>query len=65
MRYPGTYHLMYCQLTRGVCGKAWRSLGRCVSLVCESNLHLLDFGTAARTADPEQWQADEEKRCAI
>lgn len=55
----------HCQLTRGVRGKAWRSLGLCVSLAYETNLHLLDSGTAARTADPQQWQADEEKRRAF
>lgn len=55
----------HCQLTRGVRGKAWRSLGLCVSLIYETNLHLLDSGTASRTADPQQWQTDEEKRRAF
>lgn len=55
----------HCQLTRGVHGKAWRSLGLCVSLIYETGMHLLDSGTAARTADPQQWQADEEKRRAF
>lgn len=55
----------HCQLTRGVHGKAWRSLGLCVRLAYETNLHLLDSKTTVKIEDPLQWQADEEKRCAF
>ncbi|KAJ5540264.1 hypothetical protein N7513_008596 [Penicillium frequentans] len=55
----------HCQLTRGVHGKAWRSLGLCVRLAYETNLHLLDSRTAAKTEEPAQWKADEEKRRAF
>ena len=33
----------HCQLTQGVLGKAWRSLGSCVRLAYEMNLHLIDM----------------------
>ncbi|GKZ76283.1 hypothetical protein AnigIFM56816_005262 [Aspergillus niger] len=55
----------HCQLTHGVRGKAWRSLGLCVSLIYEANLHLLDSGAGVRTEDVHQWQEDEEKRRAF
>lgn len=55
----------HCQLTRGVHGKAWRSLGLCVRLAYEINLHLLDSQTTVKVEDPLQWQADEEKRRAF
>ncbi|KAL4810590.1 hypothetical protein BDV18DRAFT_155202 [Aspergillus unguis] len=55
----------HCQLTRGVHGKAWRSLGLCVRLAYEINLHLLDSKTTVKVEDPFQWQADEEKRRAF
>ncbi|KAF4336780.1 fungal specific transcription factor factor [Fusarium beomiforme] len=32
----------HCQLTRGVHGRAWRSLGLCVRVAYELNLHLVD-----------------------
>ncbi|KAJ5390700.1 fungal-specific transcription factor domain-containing protein [Penicillium cataractarum] len=54
----------HCQLTRGVRGKAWRSLGLCASLVYEANLHVLD-SEAIATPDPQQWQLEEEKRRAF
>ncbi|CAG7939912.1 unnamed protein product [Penicillium nalgiovense] len=55
----------HCQLTRGVRGKAWRSLGLCVRLAYEMNLHQLDSRTVANSDDIHQWQADEEKRRAF
>ncbi|KAJ5138481.1 uncharacterized protein N7515_003329 [Penicillium bovifimosum] len=55
----------HCQLTRGVRGKAWRSLGLCVRLVYELSLHQLDSEISARPTDTQQWQADEEKRRAF
>jgi hypothetical protein len=55
----------HCQLTRGVRGKAWRSLGLCVRLVYELSLHHLDSKTIAKSTDTQQWQADEEKRRAF
>ncbi|KAF7125413.1 hypothetical protein CNMCM5793_001591 [Aspergillus hiratsukae] len=55
----------HCQLTRGVHGKAWRSLGLCVRLAYETNLHLLDSRMVVKMDDPVQWQADEEKRRAF
>lgn len=55
----------HCQLTRGVRGKAWRSLGLCVRLVYEMNLHHLDTVTVARPEDTYQWRVDEEKRRAF
>ncbi|KAH8901191.1 hypothetical protein GQ53DRAFT_850651 [Thozetella sp. PMI_491] len=54
----------HCQLTRGVHGKAWRSLGMCVRLAYELNLHLVDAG-GARNPDPSHyatWREEEEKR---
>lgn len=56
----------HCQLTRGVHGKAWRSLGLCVRLAYEMNLHLVDSRGAVQAGqeDPIRWQADEEKRRA-
>ncbi|CAH0051943.1 unnamed protein product [Clonostachys solani] len=56
----------HCQLTRGVHGKAWRSLGMCVRLAYELNLHLIDArsGSRMRQRDPVQWRDDEEKRRA-
>jgi hypothetical protein len=55
----------HCQLTRGVHGKAWRSLGLCVRLAYETNLHLLDSRRVGKTEEPAQWLADEEKRRAF
>jgi hypothetical protein len=55
----------YCQLTRGVHGRAWRSLGLCVRLAYETNLHILDSKAAVKEEDPVLWQADEEKRRAF
>ncbi|KAJ5569121.1 fungal-specific transcription factor domain-containing protein [Penicillium hetheringtonii] len=55
----------HCRLTQGVRGKAWRSLGLCVSLIYESNLHCLDSGKDSRVNNVFQWQEDEEKRRAF
>jgi hypothetical protein len=55
----------HCQLTRGVHGKAWRSLGLCIRLAYEANLHLLDSRTPDKAEDPTQWKMDEEKRRAF
>ncbi|RAQ58999.1 hypothetical protein COH20_007110 [Aspergillus flavus] len=55
----------HCRLTQGVRGKAWRSLGLCVSLIYETNLHLLDSRKVIQTEDPHRWQEDEEKRRAF
>ncbi|KAE8336779.1 hypothetical protein BDV24DRAFT_167949 [Aspergillus arachidicola] len=55
----------HCRLTQGVRGKAWRSLGLCVSLIYESNLHCLDSGKDPRVNNVFQWQEDEEKRRAF
>ena len=55
----------HCRLSQGVRGKAWRSLGLCVSLIYETNLHLLDSGKVIKTEDPHRWQEDEEKRRAF
>lgn len=55
----------HCRLTQGVRGKAWRSLGLCVSLIYETNLHILDSRKVVKTENPRQWQEDEEKRRAF
>ncbi|KAJ5544733.1 hypothetical protein N7535_006882 [Penicillium sp. DV-2018c] len=55
----------HCQLTRGVRGKAWRSLGLCVRLAYELSLHQLDSRSLVKPTDTQQWQADEEKRRAF
>lgn len=56
----------HCQLTRGVHGRAWRSLGLCVRLAYELNLHLVDALETDRAGpeDPIQWRDNEEKRRA-
>lgn len=52
----------HCRLTQGVRGKAWRSLGLCVSLVYEAKLHILDSRKVVKKENPHRWQEDEEKR---
>ncbi|KAK5245355.1 hypothetical protein LTS06_009224 [Exophiala xenobiotica] len=56
----------HCQLSQGVRGKAWRSLGQCVRLAYELNLHLVDalHPERASGADARRWCEDEEKRRA-
>ncbi|POR38189.1 Uncharacterized protein TPAR_01620 [Tolypocladium paradoxum] len=58
----------HCQLTRGVHGKAWRSLGMCVRLAYELNFHLIDTRGVVRAgagdSDTIGWRDDEEKRRA-
>lgn len=56
----------HCQLTQGVRGRAWRTLGTCVRLAYELNLHLVDMkGAESSTeADAEAWCLKEEKRRA-
>lgn len=56
----------HCQLTQGVKGRAWRSLGMCVRLAYELNLHLIDSagpGNISPMSD-KQWCFAEEKRRA-
>lgn len=50
------------QLTQGVRGKAWRSLGMCVRLAYELNLHLVDVAHPQGTADVQEMSEWEEKR---
>ncbi|PTB35000.1 hypothetical protein M441DRAFT_205667 [Trichoderma asperellum CBS 433.97] len=54
----------HCQLTQGVRGRAWRSLGMCVRLAYELNLHLLDSTQAVKRNKERRWQEDEERRRA-
>lgn len=56
----------HCQLTRGVHGKAWRSLGLSVRLAYEINLHLIDAqdGVDSRHQSSLEWRDNEEKRRA-
>jgi len=56
-------------MTHGVYGKAWRSLGLCIQLAYELNLHLIDFelypdGLEKDPPDLCQWSQDEEARRA-
>ncbi|OQD68780.1 hypothetical protein PENDEC_c031G02206 [Penicillium decumbens] len=55
----------HCRLTQGVRGKAWRSLGLCVSLIYETNLHLLDSKKVGKAEGLSRWQEEEEKRRAF
>ncbi|KAL2784707.1 hypothetical protein BJX66DRAFT_348133 [Aspergillus keveii] len=54
----------HCQLNQGVLGRAWRSLGTCVRLAYEMNLHLIDIHQSKNIVDVDRWCADEEKRRA-
>lgn len=57
----------HCQLTRGVHGKAWRSLGLCIRLAYELDLHLIDAHNdidSIRHQSPLEWRDEEEKRRA-
>ena len=52
-------------LTKGVHGRAWRSLGVSVRLAYEMNLHLVDScGSNIESEPPELWcQKEEARRC--
>jgi len=54
----------HCQLIEGVRGKAWRSLGICIRLAYEVNLHVIDAVSLKDTVEVNktQWCIDEEKR---
>ncbi|CAK7219522.1 hypothetical protein SEUCBS140593_003919 [Sporothrix eucalyptigena] len=54
----------HCELTRGVHGRAWRSLGMCVRLAYEMNLHLVDARTSPASSSEVAWRDAEEKRRA-
>ncbi|KAF4464555.1 fungal specific transcription factor [Fusarium albosuccineum] len=56
----------HCQLTQGVLGRAWRSLGMCVRLAYELNFHLLDskYTHKLDAGDVQRWCEDEAKRRA-
>lgn len=52
------------QLTQGVLGRAWRTLGTSVRLAYEMNLHLVDARGPEYALDSKRWSEDEEKRRA-
>jgi hypothetical protein len=54
----------HCRLSQGVRRKAWRSLGLCVRLAYELNLHLLDstHANTRRRGNVQSQVEDEEKR---
>jgi hypothetical protein len=54
----------HSQLTQGVLGRAWRTLGTCVRLAYEMNLHLIDVHQPKNVVDVDRWCGDEEKRRA-
>ncbi|KAJ5982936.1 hypothetical protein N7481_005035 [Penicillium waksmanii] len=55
----------HLQLTQGVRGKAWRSLGTCIRLAYELDLHLIDSGCEdLDDFGAEDWCWKEEKRRA-
>lgn len=56
----------HCQLTQGVRRKAWRSLGKCIRLAYELDLHLVDSDETGSIGDADvpQWCREEEKRRA-
>ena len=56
----------HCQLSQGVLGRAWRSLGTCIRLSYEMNLHLVDTsaGGDIMTTYAEKWSGREEMRRA-
>lgn len=53
-----TFH----QLTRSVRSRSWRSLGSCIRLAYDMNIHLTDANSENRNPNPEQWSAFEERR---
>lgn len=52
------------QLTQGVLGRAWRTLGTCVRLAYEMNLHLVDARGVEYSLNSKRWREGEEKRRA-
>lgn len=56
----------HCRLTRGVHGKAWRTLGMCVRLAYELDLHLIDAQGTRESPhqDRLKWRYAEEERRA-
>ncbi|ERT01683.1 hypothetical protein HMPREF1624_02936 [Sporothrix schenckii ATCC 58251] len=58
----------HCELTCGVHGRAWRSLGMCVRLAYEMNLHLVDarssLSSTSTSSSATSWRDAEEKRRA-
>jgi Fungal specific transcription factor domain len=59
----------FLQLIQGVRGRAWRSLGTCVRIAYELQLHLVDaehdeMDTIGTGHSVERWSSDEERRRA-
>ncbi|OJJ05915.1 hypothetical protein ASPVEDRAFT_45359 [Aspergillus versicolor CBS 583.65] len=53
----------HLQLTKGVRGRAWRSLGTCIRLAYELNLHLVDATPDGfDNLEVQQWTSKEEMR---
>lgn len=56
----------FCELTKGVRGRAWRLLGSCVRLAYELHLHLIDYEGRQEYfkigRDLSLWISDEERR---
>jgi hypothetical protein len=58
--------ITFCELTKGVRGRAWRLLGSCVRVAYELHLHLIDYEARDEYSkvgrDLSRWIADEEQR---
>ncbi|KAJ5982942.1 Fungal specific transcription factor [Penicillium waksmanii] len=58
--------ITFCELTKGVRGRAWRLLGSCVRVAYELHLHLIDYEARDEYfkvgRDLSRWIADEERR---
>lgn len=58
--------ITFCELTKGVHGRAWRLLGSCVRVAYELHLHLIDYEACEEYSkvgrDLSRWVADEERR---
>ncbi|KAJ5379386.1 Fungal specific transcription factor [Penicillium cosmopolitanum] len=58
--------ITFCELTKGVRGRAWRLLGSCVRVAYELHLHLIDYEARDEYykvgQDLSRWIADEERR---
>lgn len=56
----------FCELTKGVRGRAWRLLGSCARMAYELHLHLIDYEARQEHfktgRDLTRWIADEERR---